>query len=82
VPAWSALISGTVTFTVAGTTHRATISRGSIIYASGASVSMGGVRSQLMLNDERPLRRGLYTLTLTSQDGHRRIVARWAITIT
>ena len=40
------LVSGTVNFTVSGAAVRASISRGRLIYATGASVSLGwGARS-------------------------------------
>jgi hypothetical protein len=75
------VVSGTVSFTIAGAAERATISRGRTVYARGASVSIGRGRSQLVLDDLRPLRRGRYTLTLTTRHGHRRLVARRTITI-
>ena len=75
------LVSGMVSFTLAGTADRATISRGQVVYATGASASTGRGRAQMVLNDLRPLRRGSYTLTLTTGLGHRRLMTRRTIII-
>jgi len=49
---------------------RATISRGGVTYATGTRAQLAGGRSQLVVTDLRPLRRGTYTLTLRGP--HRR----------
>ena len=61
---------------------RATIVRGRTVYATGAILSMGAGRWQLMLRDLRPLRRGRYTLRLRYRAGGRWITATRPITIT
>ena len=58
------LVSGTVRFTTATAAVRASLARGGIVYAAGASVGAGRA-PVLVLSGRRPLRRGRYTLTLT-----------------
>ncbi|MHB1570109.1 MAG: choice-of-anchor D domain-containing protein, partial [Solirubrobacteraceae bacterium] len=58
----SRLVSGTVKFTTSE--QRAQLSRGRIVYGTGATVSLGHGRTQVLLSDPRPLRRGRYTLIL------------------
>jgi hypothetical protein len=59
------LVSGTVSFTTtAGTRDQATISRGDVVYAAGASVAIGQGRFVLFLSELQPLHRGSYTLTV------------------
>jgi hypothetical protein len=58
------LVSGTVRFTTATAAVRASLARGGIVYAAGASVGAGRA-PVLVLSGRRPLRRGPYTLTLT-----------------
>lgn len=73
------LVSGSVKFTV--TAGRATISRGRTLYATGATVSIGPGRSQLVLTDRRLLRRGSYTLSVRTRHHRGWIVQRQRITI-
>lgn len=65
------LIRGAVKFTAAGTSTRATLGRGPLLYASGASVATGIGGSELVLTDRRPLKPGIYTLTLRHRRGRR-----------
>ena len=58
------LVSGTVRFTTATAAVRASLARGGIVYAAGASVGAGRA-PVLVLSGRRPLQRGHYTLTLT-----------------
>ncbi len=74
-------MSGTVTFTTSKAPHHATLSRGRTIYATGVHVALGQGRWQL-LNDQRPLHRGRYTLTLHTRQHHHQITQRMRITIT
>jgi hypothetical protein len=55
------------------TATRATLARGSRVYATGSSSSMGG-RLHLVVHPIRPLRTGLYTLTL--RNSHARVTTR------
>ena len=75
------LVSGTIKFTATALSVHATISRGRLVYAAGASLPMGHGRSQLLLADLRPLRSGRYTLTVRTRHGGRRVTRRMAITI-
>ena len=64
----SRLLSGTIKITpTAG--NRATISRGRVTYATGASVQVGRGAVELLLSVLRPLRPGRYTLTVRTQRG-------------
>jgi virginiamycin B lyase len=74
------LVSGTIKFTSA-TTERATVSRGQVVYATGAIVALGNGRSQLLLQTRRALRRGRYTLTERELSHGHRSVRRATITI-
>jgi DNA-binding beta-propeller fold protein YncE len=60
------ILSGTARFTAASA--RATLSRHGVAYATGTVLQRRG-RKQLQLIALRPLRRGRYTLTLTSGSG-------------
>ena len=71
------LVSGTVSFTTATAAVRASLARGGIVYAAGASVGAGR-GSVLVLSGRRPLRRGRYTLTLTRRGA---LIRRQTITI-
>jgi Glycine rich protein len=75
------LISGMVTLTSTGTSVHASISRGRMIYATGASVLAGQDAQELLLTDRRPLHRGRYTLTLRHRHGRHWINRRMQITI-
>ena len=75
------LVSGTVKFTTKGAAGRARISRGRTVFATGAIVSMGDGRSQLMLSARRPLQRGRYTLSVRTRYGRRWITHRSQVTI-
>jgi hypothetical protein len=75
------LVSGTVKFTAATARDRTTISRGHVLYATGARVTIGHGRSQLLLNDRRALHAGRYTLTVRSRRYHHWITQRTTITI-
>jgi hypothetical protein len=55
------------------TANRATLTRGSRVYATGSGSSVGG-RLRLVVRPTRPLRVGLYTLTLRS--GHGQVIRR------
>jgi hypothetical protein len=76
------LVSGTVKFTAAGASVRATMSRAGVIYATGASVTTRGGGSYLVLSELRPLHPGRYTLTLRSRHNGRWFTSRRSITIT
>ena len=75
------LVSGTVKFTTTGAVVHATLSRRGVVYASGASVSVAGGRSLLVLNDRHRLSRGSYLLTLRRRGGHRWVTHRMQVTI-
>jgi hypothetical protein len=75
------LVSGTVKFTTGTASARASIFRGRIIYATGASVAIGDGRTQLLLNDLRVLHPGRYTLTVRSRHQRHWIARRAMITI-
>jgi sugar lactone lactonase YvrE len=68
------VVSGTVSFTTAAG-DPATLSRGRLVYAEGASVPLGGGRWQLLVADVRPLHRGTYVLTVDTAR-HQRITTR------
>jgi Kelch motif len=68
------LISGTATFTT--TIARATLTRGGATFATGTAQL-----TRLILHDRRPLRPGLYTLTLTRPVGRLRFTTRQEIAI-
>ena len=72
------LVTGPIKFTTAGAAVKASISRGSVLYATGVSVPTGAGHSQVILRELRRLRAGRYTLTLR----HRRRILRREITIT
>jgi hypothetical protein len=74
-------VSGILSFTVAGAADRATLSRGRLLYATGASVSATGGRSQLVLSLKRPLRRGRYVLTLSRHRHSHTITQRRTVTM-
>lgn len=62
-------ISGSLTFTAKATA--ATISRGKVVYGKGWATSRGTGRWQLLIHRLRPLRPGVYTLTLRTPHGAR-----------
>jgi hypothetical protein len=66
------LVSGTVTFrtTIA---HSARVSRGRTVYATGEAISIGGGRWQLILDCQRQMRHGRYTLTLRTHRGRQQM---------
>lgn len=68
------LITRTATFTT--TPARATLVRGSVVYATGAARL-----DRLLLHGRRPLRPGRYTLILRHRQGHRQITTRTQITL-
>jgi hypothetical protein len=74
-------VSGIVSFTVAGAADRATLSRGAVVYATGAKVSTAGGRSQLVLKLKRSLRRGRYVLTLTRHQHGRTFTRHQTVTV-
>jgi virginiamycin B lyase len=73
------LVSKTVKFTAAAASAK--LSRASHVVASGVSVAAGGGVTELLLADEKPLRRGGYTLSVRSLRGGRWMVHRTTITI-
>jgi hypothetical protein len=75
------LLSATVRITPAAAGVRAAITRGQREFAIGASVAMRGGRSELVLEDLRPLHRGRYTLTLRRRHGRRTVITRQQIVI-
>jgi hypothetical protein len=75
------LISGTVKFTTAGASARATLSRNGVVFASGASLPSASGSSMLVLNDRHPLRSGSYTLSVRTRHGQRWIVRRTRISL-
>jgi virginiamycin B lyase len=76
------LVAGAGSFTTVGRRSvRASVLRDGILYGSGASVSIGPGRSELLLTDRRQLRRGRYTLVLQHRSGTRWVPTRQAITI-
>ena len=76
------IVSGTVKFTTSVGAIKASVSRGTTVYATGTRASLGGGRSQLLLTQSRQLRAGRYTLTLRSRRNGRTITRRETITIT
>jgi virginiamycin B lyase len=75
-------VSGGVGFTtVRRPAVRASVLRDGILYASGASVSIGSGRSELLLTDRRQLRHGRYTLVLRHRSGARWVPSSQAVTI-
>jgi hypothetical protein len=74
-------ISGTAKFTVSSTATRAMVSRGGLVYATGALVATNRGGPSLELNDVRPLSAGRYTLTLQIRHGLRWRVSWTEITI-
>ncbi|MBV9803025.1 MAG: choice-of-anchor D domain-containing protein [Solirubrobacterales bacterium] len=55
-------------------TAQATISRGRVVYAAGSAISSGARRWQLRIHRLRALRPGVYTLTLGTGRGARRLM--------
>jgi DNA-binding beta-propeller fold protein YncE len=67
------LVSGTIRFTIAGHSARATLSRHGVVYAAGVARLVHG-HASLRLFPVHRLRAGRYTLTLTRGTGpHRRV---------
>lgn len=75
------LVSKPVKFKVAPAGDRATLSRGGVVYATGASATLGRGRSRLILTDRRTLRPGHYLLTLRYRQGGRWRTRRTTILI-
>jgi hypothetical protein len=75
------LVSGTVKFTTMAAVVHATLSRGGVIYATGARVPAAGGGSLLVLGDSRHVSAGAYTLTLRVRRGHRWVTQRTQISI-
>ncbi len=75
------LVSGTVKFTTSGSTVRATLSRGPVVYATGSRVSITRGRSELALTNQRPVHPGRYTLTLRLRRGRSWSIERTTVTI-
>jgi hypothetical protein len=67
------LISGPLTFTATASATRATISRGRLVYATGPATAVGHGRWELVIQKRRASRPGLYTLTLRTRHGVRRL---------
>lgn len=63
-----------VTFTPGHAAARAMITRGRVVYAAGSAISSGTRRWQLRIHKLRALRPGVYTLTLGTGHGARRVV--------
>ena len=76
------LVSGTVKFTTSGASDTATIARGQTVYATGALITMGDGRRQLLLKQLKPLRAGRYTLTVRHRTHGRSSARRETITFT
>jgi hypothetical protein len=72
-------LTGPVKFT-SSSRDQAVLARAGVIYARGA-VIRGGEHPELLLRSEHRLRRGRYTLTLTSRHGRKNALARRTITI-
>jgi Glycine rich protein len=73
------LISGRVTFK---TTHtiRVSLSRGGVVYATGTATTTDR-HTRLLLQANRRIGAGRYTLTLTQRTGDRRVIDRWRLTL-
>ncbi len=72
------LVSGTVKFTTAGSSTKATLSRHGMVYAAGtAGLSRG--RMSLRLTPLRKLQPGRYTLTLISGTGKHKRISRESV---
>jgi hypothetical protein len=69
------LVRGAVKFTATGSSTRATIVRGHVVFASGASVPTGHGGFELVLTVRRALKRGGYTLILRYRQHHRWVIA-------
>ncbi|MGA2014794.1 MAG: choice-of-anchor D domain-containing protein [Solirubrobacteraceae bacterium] len=77
------LVSGTVTFTTTRSeTTQASLARGRTVYATGASVTLGAGRSELLLTAQRPLRAGGYTLTVRQRHHRWTTTTHQQLTIT
>jgi len=74
------VVSKPVKFTVAAG-DRATLSRSGVVYATGASASLGRGRTRLVLTDHRALSPGRYTLTVRYRQGGRWRTSRTMIRI-
>lgn len=70
------LVTGQWTFTANASTARATISRGRVVYATGPATAAGSGRWEFVIHKRRALRSGLYTLTLRTRHGARRLALR------
>jgi Cep192 domain 4 len=72
---------GSATVTVSAPSGRVTISRGSVLYARGTSLTLGGGRWLLLLTEQRGLEPGRYTLRLRSRHNGRWATRRATIAI-
>jgi virginiamycin B lyase len=75
------LVSGTVTFTTTAGDPQATLSRGPVVYGTGARVGLGQGRFGLLLVAKRRLTPGHYVLTQRTRQGQRWITTRSQIQI-
>jgi hypothetical protein len=65
------LVSGSAALTISASSAHATLARAGVVYATGASTSLGHARSRLALSARRPLTSGRYTLILSRRHGGR-----------
>jgi hypothetical protein len=72
------LVHGVLKLARTGNWTRATIARGHVVYATGASMSTAHGRSELLLTARRVLKAGRYTLILRDRRGRRLVVTRRA----
>lgn len=75
------LVSGPVKFTIDKEVG-ASVSRGHVVYATGKAVATGPDHWTVVLQGNRRLRPGQYTLTLHARHDSRWLTYRRAITIT
>lgn len=74
-------IRGAVKSPATGASGRATLERGATVYAVGARVPAAYGGFDLLLSDRRPLKPGLYTLTIRHRRGRRWIAQRLQIVL-
>ena len=65
------LVHGELDFTTAGDWTRATVERGRVVYATGASMPAAHGGSELLLNARRALKPGHYVLILRNRRARR-----------
>jgi Glycine rich protein len=70
------VVHGRVRFTAVGASTRASLVRGRVIFAAGASVPTARGGSELVLAERRPVRHGTYTLILRRRHGRRWVTRR------